>query len=182
MKIKSLLLGSAAALAAVSGARAADAVMMAAPEPVEYVRVCDAYGTGFFYIPGTETCLRFDGYMRYQIGAQDDGYFLTYNPGTYSPAGALIIPPGYYPQQRSDGWTKTVRARFNVDARSDTEWGTLRGYMRLQGTWGGLASDQDGNVSVDRSARWFLRRLHGIRICCSVGRSGHRPFRYPSHG
>ncbi|MEP4753305.1 MAG: porin, partial [Nitratireductor sp.] len=54
MKIKSLLLGSAAALAAVSGARAADAVVIAEPEPVEYVRVCDAYGAGFFYIPGTE--------------------------------------------------------------------------------------------------------------------------------
>ncbi|MEK1855442.1 MAG: porin, partial [Phyllobacterium sp.] len=57
MNIKSLLLGSAAALAAVTGARAADAVVVAEPEPVEYVRVCDAYGAGFFYIPGTETCL-----------------------------------------------------------------------------------------------------------------------------
>ena len=25
---------------------------------MEYVRVCDTYGTGFYYIPGTETCLR----------------------------------------------------------------------------------------------------------------------------
>lgn len=24
--------------------------------PVEYVRVCDSYGAGFFYIPGTDTC------------------------------------------------------------------------------------------------------------------------------
>lgn len=24
---------------------------------VEYVRICDRYGPGFFYIPGTETCL-----------------------------------------------------------------------------------------------------------------------------
>ncbi|MDG3580708.1 porin, partial [Rhizobium sp. YJ-22] len=53
MNIKSLLLGSAAALAAVSGAQAADAIVAAEPEPMEYVRVCDAYGTGYFYIPGT---------------------------------------------------------------------------------------------------------------------------------
>lgn len=33
----------------------------AAEEGVEYVRVCDAFGTGFFYIPGTETCLRIGG-------------------------------------------------------------------------------------------------------------------------
>jgi hypothetical protein len=57
MNIKSLLLGSAAALAAVSGARGADAVVIAEPEPVEYVRVCDTYGAGFYYIPGTETCM-----------------------------------------------------------------------------------------------------------------------------
>jgi hypothetical protein len=25
--------------------------------PVEYTRVCDAYGTGFIYIPGTDQCL-----------------------------------------------------------------------------------------------------------------------------
>ncbi len=59
MNIKSLLIGSAAALAAVSGAHAADAIVAAEPEPLEYVRVCDAFGTGFFYIPGTETCLKF---------------------------------------------------------------------------------------------------------------------------
>ncbi len=72
MNIKSLLLGSAAALVAVSGARAADAVeVVAEPEPMEYVRVCDTYGTGFYYIPGTETCLRVGGYVRYDIGAGD---------------------------------------------------------------------------------------------------------------
>jgi hypothetical protein len=30
----------------------------ASAQPVEYVRVCDAYGTGWFYIPGTEQCLK----------------------------------------------------------------------------------------------------------------------------
>ena len=71
MNIKSLLLGSAAALVAVSGARAADAVVIAEPEPVEYVRVCDVYGTSFYYIPGTEICLKVGGYIRYDIGAGD---------------------------------------------------------------------------------------------------------------
>lgn len=66
MNIKSLLLGSAAALAAVSGAQAADAIVAAEPEPMEYVRVCDAFGTGYFYIPGTETCLKIGGFIRIQ--------------------------------------------------------------------------------------------------------------------
>ena len=107
MNIKSLLLGSAAALVAVSGARAADAVVVAEPEPVEYVRVCDVYGAGFFYIPGTETCLAISGYVWYQIGLDS----------------------------RNDWETKSTRARVNFDARSDTEWGTLRGYIRLQADW-----------------------------------------------
>ena len=76
MKTKSLLLGSAAALFAVTGARAADAVIIPEPEVVEYVRVCDAAGTGFFYIPGTETCLKIGGYVRFQInsGNYEDDY------------------------------------------------------------------------------------------------------------
>jgi hypothetical protein len=114
MKIKSLLLGSAAAMAVVSGASAADAIIAAEPEPVEYVRVCDAFGTGYFYIPGTETCLRISGYVWFQVGAQ------------YAD----------YDSQLGDTWTNNTRARVNFDARSDTEWGELAARIRLQGTWG----------------------------------------------
>src|SRR5690606_25826104 len=71
MKVKSLLLGSAAALVA-NAAHSADAIVIAGPEPIEYVRVCDAYGAGFFYIPGTETCLRIGGELRFQLGATND--------------------------------------------------------------------------------------------------------------
>lgn len=66
---KSILLGSAAALVAVSGAQAADLPVV---EPVDYVRVCDAFGAGFHYIPGTETCLKFSGRVRTEIGIRDD--------------------------------------------------------------------------------------------------------------
>ncbi len=108
MNIKSLLLGSAAALAAVSGARAADAVVVAEPEPVEYVRVCDAYGKGFFYIPGTETCLNINGYVRYDAQGGDD----VYNGGELGT------------------WVKHTRAEIRFDARSETELGTLRSYIQ----------------------------------------------------
>ena len=63
--VKSLLLGSAAGLAAVAGAQAADLPVRKAA-PVEYVRVCSAYGVGFFYIPGTDTCLRVSGRARFE--------------------------------------------------------------------------------------------------------------------
>ena len=60
--VKSLILGSAAALVAMSGAQAADLPVKA--KAVEYVRICSLYGAGFFYIPGTDTCIKLGGYLR----------------------------------------------------------------------------------------------------------------------
>src|SRR5262249_56809770 len=60
--VKSLVLGSAAALVAMGGAQAADLPIKA--KAVEYVRVCSLYGAGFWYIPGTDTCIKIGGYLR----------------------------------------------------------------------------------------------------------------------
>ena len=60
---KSLMLGSAAVLATVVGAQAADLPSKKAA-PATYVKICDAYGAGFFFIPGTETCVKVGGYVR----------------------------------------------------------------------------------------------------------------------
>ena len=60
--VKSLILGSAAGLLAMGGAQAADLPVKA--KAVEYVRICSLYGAGFFYIPGTDTCIKLGGYLR----------------------------------------------------------------------------------------------------------------------
>src|ERR1700684_3931258 len=60
--VKSLMLGSAAGLIAMSGAQAADLSVKA--KAVEYVKICSLYGAGFFYIPGTDTCIKLGGYLR----------------------------------------------------------------------------------------------------------------------
>src|ERR1700759_1519200 len=60
--VKSLVLGSAAGLLAMSGAQAADLPIKA--KAVEYVRVCSLYGAGFYYIPGTDPCIKLGGYLR----------------------------------------------------------------------------------------------------------------------
>jgi opacity protein-like surface antigen len=122
MNIKSLLLGSAAALAVVSGAQAADAVVAAEPEPMEYVKVCDAYGTGYFYIPGTETCLKIGGQLRYEM-------ILTNGPGR----------PG-------NSFTHHSRANLEIDAKNDSEWGTVYSWIRYQG---------DQNDSGARGTNFF---------------------------
>lgn len=41
---------------------------------IDYVRICDAYGRGFHFIPGTETCLKFSGYVRAEIGVKERGH------------------------------------------------------------------------------------------------------------
>ena len=124
MNIKSLLLGSAAALAAVSGAQAADAIIAAEPEPMEYVRVCDAFGTGFFYIPGTETCLKVGGYVRFETQFFEDA-------------------------DDDLDWNARTRAYLSFDARSDTELGALQSFIAVR-TW--AEGDYDGGeLEIDEA-------------------------------
>jgi hypothetical protein len=119
---KSLLLGSAAAVMSVAGAQAADLPSRKAA-PASYVKICDAYGAGFFYIPGTDTCVRLGGYVRAEY---------QFTPGhdvlTYSPAGAVVA-------QRASAQDTTgmeMRGRINLDARTATPWGTARTFIRLR--------------------------------------------------
>jgi hypothetical protein len=107
MNIKSLLLGSAAALAAVPSAHAADAIVAAEPEPMEYVRVCDAFGSGYFYIPGSETCLKVGGRIRF-----DANYGNAYD----------VSPKG-------SGSFSNTRAEIYMSSASDTEYGALKTNM-----------------------------------------------------
>ncbi|WP_342105296.1 porin [Methylobacterium sp. SI9] len=108
--LKGSLLGSAAAFAAVGAAHAADLPVKKAV-PIEYVRVCTAYGAGFFYIPGTDTCLRVSGRARFE-----GGYMTSYSR-----------------QNGNGGDTSGYqgRMRINLDARTQTAYGTLRAFVRL---------------------------------------------------
>ncbi|MCF1434427.1 porin [Agrobacterium vitis] len=127
MNIKSLLLGSAAALAAVSGAQAADAIVAAAPEPAEYVRVCDAFGTGYFYIPGTETCLRVKGYVRFEVQGNS-------NDGDSSWSG-------------NRDWNARTRGLVTFDAKNDSEIGTIGSTITVR-TW---ADENGGSLELDEA-------------------------------
>ncbi|MEM9633500.1 MAG: porin [Pseudomonadota bacterium] len=115
MTFKSLMLGAAAAAAATT-AQAAD--LPVAPEPVDYVRVCDAYGARFYYIPGTETCLRVGGRVRTQVVVNN---VLDNNS---SPWG----------NRDQDGYSWLARGYLYLDARTATEFGTLRTYISMYGS------------------------------------------------
>jgi hypothetical protein len=135
MNIKSLLIGSAAALAVVSGAQAADAIVAAEPEPMEYVRVCDAFGTGFFYIPGTETCLKIGGFIRVQTTFGRD-------------------------QSGTSDWDSFSRAYISFDAKSDTEYGTLTGFFAAEFNADNDSAIGDSLIDVDEA---FIQ-LGGLKV------------------
>jgi hypothetical protein len=162
MNIKGLLLGSAAALVAVSGARAADAVVIAEPEPMEYVRICDTYGVGFYYIPGTETCLKVSGYVRYDIGVGVAGNLDVFDKSDFA--------DGYY-DDLNDTYDKRARFALRVDARSETELGTLRAYAQVNFNWDTVVVGRDefgfgGFTDTDTAANlnFAYIELGGFRV------------------
>ncbi|GGE48157.1 polymerase [Agaricicola taiwanensis] len=106
--VKSLLLGSVAGIAAITGAQAADLPLA---EPVEYVRICDTWGNGYFYIPGTQTCLQISGLVRFDLRYEEPF------------------------DRANDALTFRGRAQLQFDARTQTELGTLRSYLRMRGNY-----------------------------------------------
>jgi Porin subfamily len=115
---KNLLLGSTAALATIATAQAAD--LPGKAKPVEYVKVCTVYGVGFYYIPGTDACLKVGGHVRLDIGIFAGGNHAPYFVGAAARDNREDTP--FY-QTRS-------RGVISFDARSQTEWGTMRAYLR----------------------------------------------------
>ncbi|MBY5475379.1 porin (plasmid) [Rhizobium leguminosarum] len=162
MNIRTVLFASVAALAAASGARAADAIVAAEPEPVEYVRVCDAYGTGYFYIPGTETCLSISGYIRTEVRFGDHI------------SGDSDV----------DFWT---RGQVTFQAKNDTEYGTLTGVITLRYNVDN-ASDQEALLDegyidiagfrVGKLYSWWDDDMSGETDTLASNETTHNSIRY----
>src|SRR5690606_938365 len=110
MKLKTLFLGSVAVFAVGGVAQAAD---LSVAEPVEYVRVCDGFGAGYWVIPGTDTCLKIGGYVQVDTMFHD-----TKN----------VDPYGYH----SAGWQIVTEASAQFSAKSMTEYGELAAYAEFR--------------------------------------------------
>jgi porin-like protein len=111
--VKSLILGSAAGLIAMSGAQAADLPVKA--KAVEYVRICSLYGAGFYYIPGTDTCIKLGGYVRIDT---------TFNGNIYG--GPYWSGDQGQGNRYRDYFTSRSRMALTVDTRTATEYGVVR--------------------------------------------------------
>jgi len=116
--VKSLILGSAAGIVAMSGAQAADLPVKA--KAVEYVRICSLYGAGFFYIPGTDTCIKLGGYMRIDT---------TFNGGIYGqPAWSGDLGLG---DRYRNSFEDRARMAVTIDTRTATEYGVVRTFGQV---------------------------------------------------
>src|SRR4051812_3298924 len=112
--LKQLILGASASLVISSGAQAADLPVKA--KPVEYVRICSLYGAGFFFIPGTDTCIKLGGYVRADT---------TFNAGGAHGQPAWSGDPGQQNRFR-DYFIDRSRMVLSVDTRTATEYGVVR--------------------------------------------------------
>jgi Porin subfamily len=120
--VKSLILGSAAGLLAMGGAQAADLPVKA--KAVEYVRICSLYGAGFYYIPGTDTCIKLGGYLRVETAFNTNSVF----NGQYGGVGGAH-------NRLSNYFTTRSREDFNIDTRTATEYGVVRTYFDATFSW-----------------------------------------------
>jgi hypothetical protein len=140
--VKSLLLGTAAGLIAVGGAQAADLPVKA--KAVEYVKICSLYGAGFYYMPGTDTCIKLGGYVRADAilgGAGDYGF--NYSTSSANGGSNNRLTNYYFSRARMD---------LNVDTRTATEYGVVRTYADMVFTYDTSNVTGSSPASVSASA------------------------------
>ena len=136
--VKSLILGSAAGLVAMSGAQAADLPVKA--KAVEYVKICSLYGAGFFYIPGTDTCIKLGGYVRVDT---------TFNGGVYGQP-FYSGDPGQNNRYR-DYFNSRSRMALTVDTRTATEYGVVRTFGQGDFQFQNFGTSNPGTAALSGS-------------------------------
>jgi hypothetical protein len=119
-------------LIAITGAQAADMPVKA--KPVDYVKVCSLYGVGFYYIPGTDMCIKIGGWVRAEY--------------TYGANGNIAWgwANGNVNNRTTNNSVWRSRGYITADARSQTEYGTVRGYLAVGLSTNNVGFDGAGNT------------------------------------
>jgi hypothetical protein len=148
-----LLLVSAATLTGIAFAPRARAADLPARQaaPIEYVRICDAYGAGFFYIPGTDTCLRVGGLALAELRGFDPSYSIVgplfYGNGIQHLGAGFVPSTSEYSNARSrDATDYAALGRVELDTRTQSPWGTLRSFIRVDAFYGSNGSAALGSL------------------------------------
>ncbi|ESR23224.1 porin [Lutibaculum baratangense] len=168
--MKSFFLGSAFAVVAATGAQAADPILYDVKAPREPVYRCDT--TGFFEIPGTDVCLKIGGFAAaVAYGGVD------WEGGGTVPFAVRYF--GYTYGNTAEGFNIYARGRINFDARTATEYGTVRAFMEFEANTAG--SGNTGNALNTRHAyvqfgNWTFGKTNSVFTDGSVGPDGTDPF------
>lgn len=85
------------------------------------MKVCTLYGDGFYYIPGTQTCIKIGGFLRTEVDFHAGGSFTPF----FATNGLQT--------RANDAATTRARGVITLDTREQTSWGTLRSY--IAGGW-----------------------------------------------
>src|SRR5215469_4799490 len=155
---KKCLLGTVVGFVATTGGEAAN--LPAKAPGVQYVKICSLYGDGFYYIPGTDTCIRVGGYARADLGWNVTG------ARTANYAGQN----GAQDRTSFDLSTRG-RANFGMDTRTQTEFGVVRavGAVHFQN------QDQAESMNTSRAfvqwAGWTLGRIKSFQDTFSLNES-----------
>ena len=159
------------------------------------MKICSLYGDGFYYIPGTDTCLKMGGYLRVQA---------EYNMG----GGGVVVgdsaggelSQGRFTRDLTNDINYRVRGAISWDVRQQTEYGTLRTYIRFgaenttpTATGGGTTFNpfwdrafiQFAGFTVGRSQSFFdlftyggAYSYHNVRVSGDTGASGQNLWAY----
>jgi Porin subfamily len=124
--MKRVLLGSAAGFYTMAGAQAADLPTKA--QPVEYLRVCSLYGAGFWYVPGTDTCIKIGAFARIQLGYGAGGSGVPAGIGGQAPGQGDF---GGANTRGTNMFNFGSTGAISFDMRQQTEYGTLRSYVDM---------------------------------------------------
>ena len=100
-------------------------------------------GAGFYYIPGTDTCIKLGGYIRADMGINTN---LMFAGNTAGIAGAQ--------NRLNNAFTWRSCADLNIDTRTATEYGVVRTYLETVFTWtsGGYIGAGTGATIYDAAA------------------------------
>jgi len=134
MKLSTLLL-STAALVVAGSAYAADLPAKKAAPAAKAATGCSAFGSGFFSLPGTDTCLKVGGYVR------------SNNTMTLSSVTRGTAPYSF-------GWDYDI----GFDARSNTEIGAVRGFTDFWSTSSTSTAPYNGYIYVQAGGFTFGRQ------------------------
>ncbi len=119
-------------------------------KPVEYVKICTLYGAGFYYIPGTDTCIKIGGYIRVQVDNHGGA-------GGIADGSQQMAAQARYTRDLTNDINYRVRGVVTFDARTQTDYGTLRSYIRAGWENTTPAATGGGTTSTSYWDRAFIQ-------------------------